>query len=66
METNLMAQLNAVEHRIRVASDWATDPYRLGHLLEALGTARANRDFLLSASIPKPTWTACSFQRFRI
>jgi len=34
--TNLMAQLDAVERRTHVASDYATGPERFAHLLEAL------------------------------
>ena len=36
VETNLMAQLDAVERRTGVASDYATGPERFAHLLEAL------------------------------
>ena len=36
VETNLMAQLDAVERRTNVASDYATGPERFGHLLEVL------------------------------
>ena len=36
VETNLMAQLDAVERRTSVVSDYSTGPERFGHLLEAL------------------------------
>ena len=36
VETNLMAQLDAVERRTGVESDYATGPERFAHLLEAL------------------------------
>ena len=36
VETNLMAQLDAVERRTGVTSDYATGPERFAHLLEAL------------------------------
>ena len=36
VETNLMAQLDAVERRTGVASEYATGPERFAHLLEAL------------------------------
>ena len=36
VETNLMAQLDAVERRTGVASDYPTGPERFAHLLEAL------------------------------
>ena len=36
VETNLMAQLDAVERRTSVASNYATGPERFAHLLEAL------------------------------
>ena len=36
VETNLMAQLDAVERRTKVTSDYATGPERFAHLLEAL------------------------------
>ena len=36
VETNLMAQLDAVERRTGVASDYATGPERFAHLLETL------------------------------
>ena len=36
VETNLMAQLDAVERRTEVASDYATGPERLAHQLEEL------------------------------
>ena len=36
VETTLMAQLDAVERRTGVASDYATGPERFAHLLEAL------------------------------
>ena len=36
VETNLMAQLDAIERRTSVVSDYATGPERFAHLLEAL------------------------------
>ena len=36
LHTNLMAQLDAVERRTQVASEYATGPERFAHLLEAL------------------------------
>ena len=54
VETNLMAQLDAVERRAGIASDYATGPERLAHLLETLHTRAGQAVVVLIDEYDKP------------
>ncbi len=54
VETNLMAQLDAVERRTSVASDYATGPERFGHLLEVLHSRAGQPVVVLIDEYDKP------------
>ena len=54
VETNLMAQLDAVEHRAGIASDYATGPERFAHLLETLHTRAGQAVVVLIDEYDKP------------
>ena len=54
LHTNLMAQLDAVERRAYVSSDYATGPERFGHLLEALHGQAGQRAAVLVDEYDKP------------
>ena len=54
LHTNLMAQLDAVERRADVSSEYATGPERFGHLLEALHGQAGQRVAVLVDEYDKP------------
>ena len=54
VETNLMAQLDAVERRAGIASDYATGPERLAHLLETLHSRAGQAVVVLIDEYDKP------------
>ena len=54
VETNLMAQLDAVARRAGIASDYATGPERLAHLLETLHTRAGQAVAVLIDEYDKP------------
>ena len=54
VETNLMAQLDAVERRTGVASDYPTGPERFAHLLEALHSQTGQPVAVLIDEYDKP------------
>ena len=54
VETNLMAQLDAVERRSHVASSYATGPERLAHLVEALHARSGQPVVVLIDEYDKP------------
>ena len=54
LHTNLMAQLDAVERRADVSSEYATGPERFGHLLEALHEQAGQRVVVLVDEYDKP------------
>ena len=54
VETNLMAQLDAVERRTGVASDYPTGPERFAHLLEALHSQAGQPVAVLIDEYDKP------------
>ena len=54
VQTNLMAQLDAVERRAGIASDYATGPERLAHLLETLHTRAGQAVVVLIDEYDKP------------
>ena len=54
VETNLMAQLDAVERRAGIASDYATGPERFAHLLETLHTRAGQAVVVLIDEYDKP------------
>ena len=54
VETNLMAQLDAVERRAGIASDYATGPERFAHLLETLHTRTGQAVVVLIDEYDKP------------
>ena len=54
LHTNLMAQLDAVERRADVSSEYATGPERFGHLLEALHAQAGQRVAVLVDEYDKP------------
>ena len=54
LHTNLMAQLDAVERRADVSSEYGTGPERFGHLLEALHEQAGQRVVVLVDEYDKP------------
>ncbi len=54
VETNLMAQLDAIERKTEVASDYTTGPERFAHLLEALHERTGQRIAVLIDEYDKP------------
>ena len=54
LHTNLMAQLDAVERRADVSSEYGTGPERFGHLLEALHGQAGQRVVVLVDEYDKP------------
>ena len=54
VETNLMAQLDAVERRAGIASDYATGPERFAHLLETLHSRAGQAVVVLIDEYDKP------------
>ena len=54
LHQNLMAQLDALERRWEVASDYTTGPERFGHLLEALHQRTGHRVAVLVDEYDKP------------
>ena len=54
VQTNLMAQLDAVERRAGIASDYATGPERFAHLLETLHTRTGQAVAVLIDEYDKP------------
>ncbi len=54
VETNLMAQLDAVARRAGIASDYATGPERFAHLLETLHTRTGQAVVVLIDEYDKP------------
>ena len=54
MQTNLMAQLDAVECRAGIASDYATGPERFAHLLETLHSRAGQAVVVLIDEYDKP------------
>ena len=58
VETNLMAQLDAIERRTSVVSDYATGPERFAHLLEALHDQAGQPVAVLIDEYDKPTLDA--------
>ena len=54
LHTNLMAQLDAIERRAQVTSEYATAPGRFAHLLEALHEQTGQRVAVLIDEYDKP------------
>ena len=54
VQTNLMAQLDAVERRAGIASDYATGPERFAHLLETLHSRAGQAVVVLIDEYDKP------------
>ena len=61
VHASLMAQLDAVQRRTRVASDYATPPERLGHILEELHRQSGHRVVVLVDEYDKPILDALEF-----